>query len=101
MKEWWDGLTSSQKIKYIISAIAGILVLIFAIVNWKMVNVNLLITTVRIPITLLILLSLAGGFGLTTLFDYRKFKKKDKEIKSLKTQLEMSRSEEEIQTVEY
>lgn len=96
MKEWWDGLTSSQKIKYIISAIAGILVLIFAIVNWKMVNVNLLITTVRIPITLLIVLSLAGGFGLATLFDYRKFKKKDKEIKSLKTQLDMSRSEEEI-----
>lgn len=96
MKEWWDGLTSSQKIKYIISAIAGILVLIFAIVNWKMVNVNLLITTVRIPITLLIVLSLAGGFGLATLFDYRKFKKKDKEIKSLKAQLEMSRSEEEI-----
>ena len=96
MKEWWDGLTSSQKIKYIISAIAGILVLIFAIVNWKMVNVNLLITTVRIPITLLIVLSLAGGFGLATLFDYRKFKNKDKEIKSLKAQLEMSRSEEEI-----
>ena len=61
-----------------------------------MVNVNLLITTVRIPITLLIVLSLAGGFGLATLFDYRKFKKKDKEIKSLKAQLEMSRSEEEI-----
>lgn len=96
MKEWWDGLKNQQKVKYIISAIAGILVLIFAIVNWKSVNVSLLITTVRIPITLLIVLSLAGGFGLATLFDYRKFKKKDKEIKSLKSQIDMSRAEDEI-----
>ena len=96
MKEWWQGLKNQQKVKYIISAIAGILVLIFAIVNWKSVNVNLLITTVRIPITLLIVLSLAGGFGLATLFDYRKFRKKDKEITSLKSQLTMKESEDEI-----
>lgn len=87
MKEWWDDLSSSQKFKYIISAVLGILVLIFAIVNWKIVPVNFLIITVRIPITLLIVLSLAGGFGLATLFDYRKFRKKDKEINSLKAQL--------------
>lgn len=96
MKEWWQGLKSQQKMKYIISGVAGLLVLIFAIVNWKSINVNLLITTVRIPITLLIILSLAGGFGLATLFDYRKFRKKDKEIKSLKSQLEISSAEDEI-----
>ena len=96
MKEWWKGLNNQQKVKYIVSAIAGLLVLIFAIVNWKSINVNLLITSVRIPVTLLILLSLSGGFGLATLFDYRKFKKKDKEIKSLKTQLTMKESEDEI-----
>ena len=96
MKEWWQGLKSQQKVKYIVSAVAGLLVLIFAIVNWKSINVNLLVTTVRIPVTLLIILSLAGGFGLATLFDYRKFKKKDKEIKSLKTQLTMKEAEDEI-----
>lgn len=96
MKEWWDGLSSSQKFKYIASAIAGLLVLIFAIVNWKTVPVSLLITTVRIPITLLIVLSLAGGFGLATLFDYRKFRKKDSEIKSLKSQLTLKDHEDEI-----
>jgi len=89
MKEWWDGLSGRQKIKYIVSAVSGLLVLIFAIVNWKSIPVNLLITKVQIPITLLIVLSLAGGFGLATLFDYRKFRKKDKEIKSLKSQLEV------------
>ncbi|MFK7783585.1 MAG: hypothetical protein AB8B56_00640 [Crocinitomicaceae bacterium] len=95
MKEWWDGLNSQQKIKYIVSAVGGLLVLIFAIVNWKSTNVNLLVTNVRIPVTLLIILSLAGGFGLATLFDYRKFKKKDKQIVSLKKQLEMKTSEAE------
>jgi len=95
MKEWWDGLNRQQKIKYIVSAVAGLLVLIFAIVNWKFTYVNLLITTVRIPVTLLIILSLAGGFGLATLFDYRKFKKKDQEIKSLKNQLQLKASDPE------
>ena len=89
-------MKNQQKVKYIISAIAGFLVLIFAIVNWKSINVNLLVTTVRIPVTLLIILSLAGGFGLATLFDYRKFKKKNKEIKSLKSQLTMKEAEDEI-----
>ena len=96
MKEWWDGLSSSQKLKYIISAVSGILVLIFAIVNWKSIPVNFLVVKVNIPTTLLIILSLAGGFGLATLFDYRKFRKKDKEITALKTQLKMRDAEEEI-----
>ena len=87
MKEYWNELKRAQKIKYIISAIAGILVILFAILNWKSTDVHLLITKVRIPKTLLIVMSLAGGFGLATLFDYRKFKKKDKEIKALKEQV--------------
>ena len=82
--------------KYVVSGISGLLVLIFAIVNWKSIPVNFLITTVRIPTTLLIVLSLAGGFGLATLFDYRKFKKKDNEIKSLRKQLDMSTTDDEL-----
>ena len=95
MKEWWSELSRQQKVKYIVSAISGLLVLIFAIVNWKYTYVNLLVTTVRVPVTLLIILSLLGGFGLATLFDYRKFKKKDKEIVSLKKQLQLKESEAE------
>lgn len=87
MKEYWNELTRAQKTKYIISAVAGVLVILFAILNWKSTDVHLLITKVRIPKTLLIIMSLAGGFGLATLFDYRKFKKKDKEIKALREQV--------------
>ena len=95
MKEHWLELTKAQKIKYIVSAVAGILVLIFAIVNWKITEVHLLVTKVRMPITLLIIISLGGGFGLATLFNYRKFKKKDTEIKALNAKLNPVEPEEE------
>lgn len=87
MKEYWQGLTTGQKTKYIISGISGILIIIFAILNWEATEVHFIITKIRISKTLLIVLSIAGGFGLATLFDYRKFKKKDREIRELKSQL--------------
>ena len=95
MKEYWNELTAGQKIKHSISAIAGILVIIFAILNWESTEVHLLFTVVSIPKILLIIVSLAGGFGLATLFDYRKFRKKDREIKSLRSQLNLPKSEDE------
>lgn len=95
MKEYWAGLTTAQKTKYIVSGVAGILVLIFAIQNWKLTEVHLLFATVRVPKTLLIVISIAGGFGLATLFDYRKFRKKDKEIQSLKNRLTLKSGEED------
>lgn len=97
MKEYWNGLTNAQKTKYIISAVAGILVLIFAILNWKNTELHLLFGRVSIPKTLLILMSMAGGFGLATLLDMRKFRKKDNEIKNLKSQLALKIEEEEDQ----
>lgn len=96
MKEFWEGLTKGQKIKYIVSSIAVILGLIFAIMNWTSVEVHFILMRVDVPITLLIIFSMAAGYGLATLFDYRKFKGKDKEIKSLKSQLTMKESEDEI-----
>lgn len=96
MKEFWEGLSTTQKMKYIISGIAVILGLIFAIMNWKSIEVHFILTSVNIPITMLILLCMAAGYGLATLFDYRKFKSKNKEITSLKAQLEMRQSEDEI-----
>ena len=96
MKEFWDGLTRAQKIKYIVSGIAVILGLIFAIMNWTSVEIHFILTRVNMPITLLIVLSMAAGYGLATLFDYKKFKGKNKEIKSLKSQLNTTSDEDEI-----
>ncbi len=96
MKDFWNGLTTGQKAKYIISGIVAILGLIFAIMNWTAVEVHFILIRIDIPITLLIVFSMAAGYGLATLFDYRKFRKKDKEIKSLQTQLDMKHGEDEI-----
>ncbi len=96
MKEFWDGLTKGQKIKYIVSTIAVIIGLIFAVMNWSSVEVHFILMRVDVPITLLIIFSMAAGYGLATLFDYKKFKGKNKEIKSLKSQLIMKSSEDEI-----
>lgn len=96
MKEFWLGLTSAQKMKYIVSIIAVILGLIFAIMNWKSIEVHFILTSINIPITMLILLCMGAGYGLATLFDYRKYRAKNKEISSLKAQLEMKSSEDEL-----
>lgn len=96
MKDFWNGLTTGQKTKYIISGVVVLLVLIFAIMNWTSVEVHLIVTRIDIPIILLIVFSMAAGYGLATLFDYRKFRAKDKVIKSLKSQLEMKHGEDEI-----
>lgn len=96
MKEFWSELTTAQKTKYIISGIAAILGLIFAIMNWNSVNVHLVFTSISIPITVLIVLSMAAGYGLATLFDYKKFRGKDKEIKSLKSQISSKISDDDI-----
>ena len=97
MKEYWNDLTTAQKAKYIVASVAGILVVIFAILNWRFTSVHVLFTKVEIPITLLIIMSIAGGFGIATLFDYRKFKKKDKQIKQLKAKLAQKEASEEEQ----
>lgn len=91
MKEYWKNLTTAQKTKYILSLIVVVLVIIFAVQNWAATEVHFVFFSVNISKTLLILISLAGGYGLSTLFDYRKFKKKDKEIKLLQKQLEMKK----------
>lgn len=93
MNDYWKSLSTAQKFKYIISGIIGILVLVFAILNWESTKVHFIIGEIRISKTLLILLSLAGGFGLASIFDYRKFRKKNKEIKDLKSKLESRNNE--------
>ncbi len=87
MKEYWNDLTNGQKTKLILKIVLVILALIFAIRNWQSVNVHFVFFSSQIPITLIIVLSGAIGFGMASIFDYRKFKVKNKEITELKTKL--------------
>lgn len=87
MKEYWSGLTSSQKTKLILKVVIGLFALIFAIRNWQSVQVILVFFKMELPLTLIIVLCIAVGFVTSSLFDHRKFKLKNKEIAELKAKL--------------
>jgi uncharacterized integral membrane protein len=88
MIEYWLGLSTWKKVKWISMLILGILVFVFAVINWQIVEVDFIFFRIKISITLLIVACLAVGYGLSTIFEYRTFKKKDEEIKALKSKLE-------------
>lgn len=87
MKEYWNSLTVMGKTKLVLAILIGMFTMIFAIQNWKRVEVKHVIGSSSIPLTIVILLSIGAGFLMATIFDYRKFKKKDAEIKQLKAKL--------------
>lgn len=96
MKEYWNNLSTGKKIRLIINVLLGLFAMIFAIRNWQSTEVILVFIKMKLPLTLIILLCLAIGFGLASLFDYKKFKKRDKEISQLKeriTQLSKDRGD--------
>ncbi len=88
MKDFWKSLTTFQKVKFVFSATIGLMVILFAILNWKQTEVHLLFGKVSLPKTILIVLSIAGGFGWATLFGMRRSRKKDKQITILETKLQ-------------
>lgn len=87
MKEYWNNLTSGQKSKLIMKIVLGLFALIFAIRNWQSVPVIWVFFKTQIPLTLVIVLCIGIGFAVSSLFDHRKFKAKDKEIADLKTKI--------------
>lgn len=87
MKEYWNELNTNGKIKLIFKVLLAIMALIFAIRNWESTPVILVFFKMNLPLTIIILLSLAIGFALASLFDYRKFKEKNKEIGELKSKI--------------
>jgi uncharacterized integral membrane protein len=87
MNEYWNNLTSGQKSKLVMKVMIGLLAFIFAIRNWQSVPVILVFFKTQIPLTLVIILCVGIGFAVSSLFDHRKFKAKDKEITDLKTKI--------------
>lgn len=88
MKEYWMNLTLLNKVKFVFSMILGIIGVIFATLNWKEQEVNLIVTSFKIPLTLLIIFSVIVGFALSFVFNYSKIVRKDDEIDELKREIE-------------
>jgi putative membrane protein len=88
LKAYWDSLSGFGKFKFVLKIILVILAMLFAIFNWQSVEVDLVFLKINLPVTVLILMCIVIGFILSSVFDYRRFKKKDKEIADLKKQIE-------------
>lgn len=91
MKEYWSKLTFVQKVKLIFFAIIGLLILIFAFLNWKVFNLNLIFGKVEVPVTILVLISMFGGYGYAKVAGFLRSRKQDQEISYLKGELAATR----------
>ena len=86
-KEFWLTLTPWRKFKLIMIVLLVIYIVIFAIMNWKSQELNFVFFQLELPMTLLISICLISGYLSSTLFDYRKYKIKEKEINELKAKI--------------
>ncbi len=91
MKEYWDKLSLGQKIKLIFFAIVGLLIIIFAFLNWKVYSLNLVFGKVEVPVTILVLISMFGGYGYARIYGWMKSRNQDREISYLKGELAATR----------
>jgi uncharacterized integral membrane protein len=87
MKDYWNSLSIYRKIKFIISIVISIYVLIFAFINLQETEINFIFFKVKISITLLILICLILGYLTSNIFDFRKYRSNHKEINQLKTKI--------------
>lgn len=91
MKEYWNKLSFVEKVKLIFFAVCGLLILIFALLNWKEYDLNLIFGKVKLPVTILILISMFGGYAYAKVYGWIKSRNQDKEISYLKGELAATR----------
>lgn len=91
MKDYWKKLSFVEKVKLIFFAIVGLLILIFAFQNWQVYKLNLVFGKIEVRVTILILVSMFGGYAYARIYAALKSRKQDKEINYLKGELAATR----------
>jgi uncharacterized integral membrane protein len=87
MQDYWGKLTFLAKVRFVITLLIGIVGVIFATLNWKEEEVHLIFAVKKVPLSLLVILSIASGYAICSIFNGRKLKAKDDEIDELKKRL--------------
>ena len=87
MGEYWESLSGLKKIKLIATIVLSIFVITFAIVNWQEIEVEFIFFRLKISVTLLIIICLAVGYLISSLFDYKYYNQKQKELLALQSEL--------------
>lgn len=88
MEKYWKALSTQDKIKFILSIIAGILVVIFATLNWKDAQIDFIFKIIQVKLSIAILISAIAGYFISFLFSYRKQHRKNEEIETLTKKIE-------------
>lgn len=84
MKEYWQELSGWQKTVLVLKVIFIVLGILFVVQNWQKIEVSLVFAKVEVPVTLLMLISGILGYMLSSFFNFKKLRAKDKEIKGMK-----------------
>jgi uncharacterized integral membrane protein len=87
MGDYWESLSGLKKVKLIATIILSIFVITFAIVNWQEIEVEFIFFRVKMYITLLIIICLSLGYLISSLFEYKYYNQKQKEISALQAEL--------------
>jgi uncharacterized integral membrane protein len=77
MESYWENLSFTGKAKFVISVVIGSLTVVLATLNWTEIQVHLIFWKPTIPLSLIILGSVVGGYAISYVFAYRKFKSKE------------------------
>jgi uncharacterized integral membrane protein len=87
MSEYWESLSGFKKVKLIATIILSIFVITFAIVNWQEIEVEFIFFRLKMYVTLLIIICLSLGYLIASLFEYKYYNQKQKEVLALQAEL--------------
>ncbi len=93
MKEFWLLLSPWKKFKLVMTILLTLFIIIFAIINWQETEVNFIFFKIEISVTLLMIVCLVLGYLSSSIFDYRKYKTKEREIIKLKDKISVLEAE--------
>lgn len=82
-KEFWSELSTKEKVKYILIALASFIAIVFFFQNLDVVQIQLFNLGFKIPLVILIIVSMAFGYALSLMINYKKIhglKKKNVEL---------------------
>jgi uncharacterized integral membrane protein len=87
MKEYWNNLSFTGKLKLITYILLALMLIVFAFRNWQMISLRIFFVEFEIPTTILIVGSMILGFLISTILNNRKIHLKKKEIKLLQKEI--------------
>jgi uncharacterized integral membrane protein len=85
MEDYWENLSFTGKAKFILSVVIGTMTVVLATLNWTESQVHLILWKPTVPLSLIIFGAVVGGYAISYVLAYRKFKSKDGEIDDMRT----------------